>query len=66
MKCSNHDKREELGLKNAFEVYYGRKTNELLNNWKSDDDDLQKQDFENQQNFGRQWRKVAMKAGMIN
>ena len=55
MKCCNHEKREQLGLKN---------------DWKSDDDDIHfsntvgpsKQDFENQQNFARQWRKAAMKA----
>lgn len=30
-KCLNNDKREELGWKSAFEVYYGRKSNELVN-----------------------------------
>ena len=29
-KCLNNDKREEFGLRSAFEVYYGRKPNELV------------------------------------
>ena len=29
-KCLNNDKREELGWRSAFEVYYGRKSNELV------------------------------------
>ena len=31
MKSCNQEKREELGWKGAFEIYYGRKPNELLN-----------------------------------
>ena len=58
-------------MKSAFEIYYGRKANELLNDWKSDDDDIHlsnavgpsKQHFQNKKNFTRQWRKSAMKAG---
>ena len=30
MKCLNNDKREELGWKNSFQVYYGRENNEIL------------------------------------
>ena len=30
MKCLNNDKREELGWKSAFEIYFGRKSNELI------------------------------------
>ena len=30
MKCLNNDKREELGWKSAFEIYFGRKSNELV------------------------------------
>ena len=70
MKCCKHEKREELGWKSAFEIYYGRVPNELLNDWKSHDKDIyfsnaagpSKQDFENQQNFTRQLRKAATKA----
>ena len=29
-KCLNNDKLEELGWRSAFEVYYGRKPNELV------------------------------------
>ena len=29
-KCLNNDKCEELGWRSAFEVYYGRKSNELV------------------------------------
>lgn len=29
-KCLNNEKREELGWRSPFEVYYGRKSNELL------------------------------------
>ena len=29
-KCLNNDKREEFGWRSAFEVYYGRKSNELV------------------------------------
>ena len=29
-KCLNNDKLEELGWRSAFEVYYGRKSNELV------------------------------------
>ena len=35
MKFCNHEKREELGWKSVFEIYYGRKPSELLNDWKS-------------------------------
>ena len=30
MKCLNNDKREELGWKTSFQVYYGRENNETL------------------------------------
>ena len=70
MKCCNYEKREELSWKSTFEIYYGRKQNELLNDWKSHDSNIHfsntvgpsERDFENQQNFARQWRKTAMKA----
>ena len=29
-KCLNNGKREELGWKNPYQVYYGRKNNEIL------------------------------------
>ena len=34
-KCLNNEKREELGWTSAFEVYFGRKSNELLQCGKS-------------------------------
>lgn len=40
MKCYNHEKREELDWKSAFEIYHGRKPNELLNDWESQDNDF--------------------------
>jgi len=30
-KCLNNEKREALGWRSPFEVYYGRKSNELVN-----------------------------------
>ena len=30
-KCLNNEKREELGWKSSFEIYFGRKSNELVN-----------------------------------
>ena len=38
MKCLNNEKKEELGWKSPFEIYYGRKSNELLNDGKSSED----------------------------
>ena len=38
MKCLNNEKKEELGWKSSFEIYYGRKSNELLNDGKSSED----------------------------
>ena len=62
MKCCNREKIEELGWKSSFEIYYGRKPNELLSDCKSHDNDIyfsdtvepSKQEFEIQQNFTRQ------------
>ena len=31
MQCLNHEKREELGWKKVFEIYFERKVNELIN-----------------------------------
>ena len=38
IKCLDNEKKEELGWKSPFEIYYGRKSNELLNNGKSSED----------------------------
>ena len=38
MKCLNNEIKEELGWKSHFEIYYGRKSNELLNDRKSSAD----------------------------
>ena len=35
MKCINMIKREELAWKSPFEIYYGKKPNELLNEGKN-------------------------------
>ena len=35
MKCLNHKKKEELRWKSPCEIYYGRKSNELLNDEKN-------------------------------
>ena len=40
MKCLNHDKREELSWKSAFEIYYGRKANELINEGRNYDETI--------------------------
>ena len=38
MKCLNNEKKEELGWKSSFEIYYGRKSNKLLNDGKTSED----------------------------
>ena len=30
-KCLNNENQEELGWKSPFEIYFGRKSNELIN-----------------------------------
>ena len=35
MKCLNNEKKGELGWKSPFQIYYGRKSNESLNDGKS-------------------------------
>ena len=41
MKCLNQEKREELGWQSAFEIYFGRKSNELKNEEKNHDKTMQ-------------------------
>ena len=41
MKCLNQEKKEELGWKSAFEIYFGRKVNELKNEGKNHDNTIQ-------------------------
>ena len=38
MKCLDNEKKEELGWENPFEICYGRKSSELLNDGKSSED----------------------------
>ena len=40
MKCLNQEKKEELGWKSAFEIYFGRKVNELKNEGKNHDNTI--------------------------
>ena len=41
MKCLNQEKREELGWQSAFEIYFGRKSNEPKNEEKNHDKTMQ-------------------------
>ena len=56
MKCLNQEKRKELGWKSAFQIYFGRKVNELKSEGKNHDKTIHlaktvrpsKKDFRNQ------------------
>ena len=71
MKCLNNEKKEELGWKSPFEIYYGRKSRELLNDGKSSEDfdidtvstKLRSQSEYLQQAKQTDWRNAAKKAG---
>ena len=60
------NKEKNLARKAILKSIMGLKANELLNDWKSHNNDIHfsnavgpsKQNFENQQNFTRQWRKA--------
>ena len=70
MKCLNNDKREELGWKSAFEIYFGRKSNELVNEGKNYDSTIHARrtigpstrDYGQQIQNTDSWRKIASKA----
>ena len=70
MKCLNNDKREELGWKSAFEIYFGRKSNELVNEGKNYDSTINARrtigpstrDYGQQIQNTDSWRKIASKA----
>ena len=65
MKCLNQKKREELGWKSAFEIYFGRKVNELKNEGKNHNKTIHlaktvrpsTKDFRNQKHNTNQCRK---------
>ena len=67
MKCLNQEKRRELGWKTAFEIYFGRKVNELKTEGKNHDKTIHlaktvgpsTKDFRNQKHYTNQWRKKA-------
>lgn len=71
MKCLNDDKREELGWKSAFEIYFGRKSNsEGTNEWKKCDDTIthqttcrpSKRAYQNQFKRSKNMRDAAKRA----
>ena len=65
MKCLNQEKREELGWKSAFEIYFGRKVKELKNEGKNHSKTIHlaktvrpsTKDFRNQKHNTNQCRK---------
>ena len=71
MKCLNQEKKEELGWKSAFEIYFGRKVNELKNEGKNHDNtihlaktkDLLRKILETRNNTN-QWRKKTGEADL--
>ena len=72
MKCLKQEKREELGWKSAFEIYFGRKVNELKNEGTNHDKTIHlaktvgpsTKDFRNQKHNTNQWRKKAREADL--
>ena len=72
MKCLNQVKRKESGWKSAFEIYFGRKVNELKNEGKNHDKTIHlaqtvgpsTKDFRNQKHNTNQWRKKAREADL--
>ena len=70
MKCLNNEKREELSWKSPFEIYFGRKDNELTNDGKKFDSNIEVMatTCPNSKQYSRQakqtsnWRKSAKKA----
>ena len=72
MKYLNHDKREELSWKSAFEIYYGRKANELINEGRNYDETIcaaktigpSMKSFRNQEHTRNRWRQKAKEADL--
>ena len=72
MKCFCQEKREELGWKSAFEIYFGRKVNELKNEGRNHDKTIHlaktvgpsKKDFRNQKHNTKQWSKKTREANL--
>ena len=70
MKCVNNEKREELAWKSPFEIYYGRKNNELLHDGRSYTPNIEtvstagptRDNFESQAEQSKTWRKQAKTA----
>ena len=70
MKCLNSEKREELGWRSPFEVYYGRKSNELIQDGKYANSDIDtvetrmptSKEYEEQTKQTESWRNAAKKA----
>ena len=68
--CLNLEKREELGWKSPFEIYFGRKANELLNKGQNCDDTIDTskytipsaKDYQDQLKRAKKWRREAKKA----
>ena len=64
--------KEELDWKSAFEIYFGRKINELKNGEKNHDKTIHlaktvgpfTKDFRNQKHNTNQWRKKAREADL--
>ena len=72
MKCLNHDKREELSWKSAFEIYYGRKANELINEGRNYNETIctaktigpSMKSLGNQERTRNRWRQKAKEADL--
>ena len=70
MKCLNHEKLEELAWKSPFEIYYGRKPNELVNEGDNYEKIIHtvksvgpsKSDYYKQNRTAKNWRNMASKA----
>ena len=72
MKCLDNEKKEELRWENPFEICYGRKSSELLNDGKSSEDfdiDIVSTKLPSQSEYLQQvkqtkdWENAAKKAG---
>jgi hypothetical protein len=68
--CLNSEKREQLGWKSPFEIYFGRKSNELINAGMIADGYISIQrtcqamesDYSSHKKITKSWRKKAKKA----
>ena len=72
MKCLNQEKREELGWKSAFEIYFRKEINERKNEGKNHDKTIHlaktvgpcTKNFRNQKHSTNQWRKKTREADL--